>query len=325
MLFSCKRNPLKVDIANIKDEVNIVNFGDELFNIQGKDTLKTINALSLKYPDFFNLYTYRVIRVGGIKDENFLKYMSVFLNDSLIRDVKHETDSVFSPQIKKKLAKGLVKAFKHYKYYFPKKELPTIYTYVSGFNQAVVTAEDIIGISLDKYLGRDCKYYNRLSNTPQYKVMNMHKDKILSDVVFAWGITEFEHPDCTTNLLDNMIEKGKLMYFVDAMLPDMPDSLKMGYTGEQLKWCYVNEPAMWTYLIEHKMLYTTKRMNIVRYVNPAPNTSGFPLESPGRTGVWIGWQIVRLYMKKHPEVTLSQLMNDCDYQNILNKSGYSPE
>lgn len=324
ILCSCSRNPLKVDISDIKKEVEVVNFSDELFDLQGKDTVEAITALSQEYPDFFNIYTYGVIRIGGIKDETFFDYMSVFQNDSLIRDVKTKTDSVYGKKTKDRLRKDIVKAFKYYQYHFPGKELPVVYTYISGFNQSVVATKNIIGISLDKYLGRNCPYYEKLSNTPQYKIVNMHKDKILSDMVFEWGRAEFAHPDRATNLLENMVEKGKLMYFVDAMLPGMPDSLKIGYTVEQLKWCKANEPAMWTYLIEHKMLYSSKRMNIVRYVNPAPNTSGFPLESPGRTGVWIGWQIIRLYMKKYPDITLQELMDDCDFQRILNESGYSP-
>jgi len=126
-------------------------------------------------------------------------------------------------------------------------------------------------------------------------------------------------------LLDNMIQQGKLMYFVDAMLPEMHDSLKIGYTKLQLDWCKKNEAQMWSQLIEYKMLYSNKRMDIIRYINASPTTSGFPLESPGRTGVWIGWQIVRQYMKKFPETTLADLMQNSNYQQILNDSKYFPE
>ena len=66
-------------------------------------------------------------------------------------------------------------------------------------------------------------------------------------------------------------------------------------------------------------------MDILRFINDSPNTTGFPVESPGRSGVWIGWQIVRQYMKKHKEISLTELMNDTDYQQILNSSGYFPE
>jgi gliding motility-associated lipoprotein GldB len=321
--FSCKRNPLKVNISGIEKEVEVVQFDKPLFELEGKDTLNAFVELSNKYPDFFNLYTYRIIKIGGIGDEVFGELMTSFVTDSLIREVKATTDREFSAY--NKLEKQLKKAFKYYSYHFPNKELPTIYTYVSGFNQSIVTAENCIGISLDKYLGRDCDYYKQLSTTPQYKVMNMHKDKIVSDVAYAWGMTEFDDNNKATNLLGNMVQKGKLMYLVDAMLPTTPDSIKIGYTQQQLEWCQLNDAQMWTYLIEKEMLYSTKRMNTVRYINDAPSTSGFPIDSPGRTGIWIGWQIVRKYMKNHPEITLAELMANYNFQKILNDSGYNPD
>ncbi len=323
IIFSCKRNPLKVDISTIDEEVEVVRFDNLLFSHNQTDTSRAYVELSNEYPDFFNLFSYRVIKIGGINDEQFDKLMNTFLTDTLIQDVKAKTDSVFSDF--PKLEKQLKKAFKYYSYHFPEKKLPTVYFYISGFNQSIVTAENIIGISLDKYLGRDCPYYQKLNTTPVYKIRNMHKDKILSDLAYAWGITEFEEPNRVTNLLGNMIQKGKLMYLTDAMLPDVDDSLKIGYTSQQLEWCEMNEPQMWTYLIEKKMLYTNKRMDIIRYINDAPSTSGFPLDSPGRTGVWIGWQIVRQYMTKHPNITLAELMANFEYQKILNDSGYNPE
>jgi gliding motility-associated lipoprotein GldB len=323
VLLGCKPNPLKVDISNIEKEIEVVRFDKELFSIDGNDTVNAIVEISNKYPGFFDLFTYKVIQIGGIGDSLFYDGMKQFLTDTMILNVERLVDAEFSDFDKTK--NQLVKAFKYYQYHFPEKQLPTIFAYVSGFNQSVVTAEGIIGISLDKYLGRDCKYYKLLNSTPQYKILNMHKQKIPSDVAYAWAVTEFEHTNKTTTLLDNMIHHGKLMYFVDALLPEMHDSLKIGYTAQQIEWCERNEAKMWSQLIEKKMLYSNKRMDIIRYINNSPTTSGFPLESPGRTGVWIGWQIVRGYMKKHPGTTLAALMKNSDYQQILNDSKYFPE
>ena len=322
-LFSCKPNPLKVNISDIKTEIEVVRFDKELFDVNSADTLNSLTALSNKYPEFFDLFTYKVIQIGGIGDSLFPDGMKLFLTDTMILDVKKLVDDEFSDF--DKIEKQLKKAFKYFQYHFPEKDLPTVYAYISGFNQSVVTAEKVIGISLDKYLGRDCEYYRKLNSTPRYKVLNMHKNKIASDVAYAWGITEFEHTNAGTTLLDNMIHQGKLMYFVDALLPEMHDSLKIGYTKLQLEWCKKNEAQMWSQLIEYKMLYSNKRMDIIRYINASPTTSGFPLESPGRAGVWIGWQIVRKYMKKFPETTLPALMQNSDYQQILNDSKYFPE
>jgi gliding motility-associated lipoprotein GldB len=323
LFFSCKRNPLKVNISDIKTDIEVVRFDEQLFSIQSLNALNKITELSNTHPDFFNLFTYRIIRIGGIEDEYFPEELLNFVSDTMIINVRSLVEKEFSDF--DKIEKKLQKSFKYFQYHFPEKELPTIYAYISGFNQSVVTADKIIGISLDKYLGRDCPYYQQLSTTPQYKIRNMHKDKIASDVAYAWGITEFDETDKATNLMGNIIHQGKLIYFVDALMPKAPDSLKIGYTTKQLQFCENNEAKMWNYLIEKKLLFSSKRMDIVRYINDGPTTSGFPLESPGRTGVWIGWQIVRQYMEKHPEISLAELMQNSDYQKILNNSEYFPE
>ncbi len=322
-LFACNHNRLKVDVSGIDKNIEIVRFDKELFNLPREDSLSAYIALHEKHPDFFDLFTYKVIRIGGIDDEQFPNLMNQFLNDTMIQNVKHLVNNEFVNF--EPVTKQLSKAFKYYQYHFPDKELPAVYTCITGFNQSVFTAKNVIGISLDKYLGRDCKYYRMLSTTPLYKTVNMHKEKIPSDVAYAWGITEFPAKSPPTNLLGNIIYQGKLMYFVDALLPEMEDSLKIGYTKKQMEWCDKNEAQMWLYLVDKKLLYSNKRMDIVRYINDAPYTNGFPMESPGRTGIWIGWQIVRQYMKKHPEVTLSQLMENSGYQDILNASDYFPE
>ena len=322
-VYSCKRNPLKVNISNIDTNIEVVRFDNELFAADTSDLKSSLAALSNKYPEFFNLYTYKIIRIGGIGDEGFFDLMKTFLTDTMIQNVNRLVQNEFSDF--EKVHKELTTAFKYYQYHFPDKELPVIYFYVSGFNQSIVTADKIIGVSLDKYLGRDCSYYKMLSSTPQYKSMNMYPKKIPSDVAYAWAVTEFEYTNKATTLLDNMIHQGKLLYFVDALLPEEKDSVKIGYTSNQIEWCKNNEAQMWSKLIEQKMLFSNKRMDIIRYTNPGPTTSGFPLESPGRTGVWIGWQIVRKYMQKFPETTLDKLMRNTDYQKILNESEYFPE
>jgi hypothetical protein len=176
---------------------------------------------------------------------------------------------------------------------------------------------------LDKYLGNQSPYYEQLG-LPVYKRKNMNPDKLVPDVLYAWAITEWPKADNANNLLSQMIQEGKMMYFMDAMLPDMNDTLKIGYSKKQLEFCKQNEASMWTFLAEQKELFTTDRMSIKRYMDDGPYTASFGMESPGRIGIWMGWQIVRSYMKEHPEVKLSELLMSMDYQSILNQSGYRP-
>ena len=319
---ACQRNPLKPDISGIDIKINIKRLDSDLFKVTPQNQNSLIAELRKNYGEFFTLYNENIIALGDPSDSQYPSYLQAFLKDSMRIASKNKVDSVFNSL--NWLEKELETAFRYYKYYFPQKEVPQVYTIISGFNQSVVTTSNALGISLDNYLGVKCPYY-RMLGLPEYKKMNMYPEKIPTDVLYAWALSEFEQNDINDNLLSEMIYQGKLMYFLDCMLPDDPDYIKIGYQPNKTEWCKEHENGMWTYLIENKLLYTTDRMNIRRFIGPGPFTSSFTNESPGKAGVWIGWQIVRHYMKKNPNISLADLMEENDSQKILSQSRYAPE
>jgi len=318
----CQRNPLKPDISGIDVNISIKRLDQDLFKITPENQNSRIRELSTTYGEFFTLYNKNILALGDPSDPQYPSYLQGFLTDTIRITSRNKVDSIFHSL--KWLENKLQTAFRYYKFYFPQKDVPQIYTVISGFNQTIVTTPNSLGISLDNYLGVNCPFYVMLG-LPEYKKMNMYPDKIPTDALYAWGISEFEQSDTNDNLLAAMIYQGKLMYFLDAVFPDDPDYLKIGYQKEKIQWCKDHENGMWTYLIENKLLYANDRMNIRRFIGPGPFTSAFSKESPGKAGVWIGWQIVRHYMKKNPNVSLPVLMNEKDFQKILSQSGYSPE
>ncbi len=320
LLASCTQNPLKVNVSNVSVNVKVRHLDIYLLKLKQDEVQAAIPVMKSWYGDFFDIFTYRMIAIGGVEQPDFAQSLYSFVSDTLIRklelNVAQKVDTV-------QFRKELETAFRHYKYYFPGKEIPTIYTCISGFNQSVVIADKLIGVSLDKYMGRDCKFYEQLG-LPAYKRRNMHPGKMVPDMMQAWADAEWPKSDKENSLLSNMIHEGKVLYFLDAMFPEMNDTLKAGFTAKQLKFCEQNEAKMWTYMAEHKMLFTTDRMSIKRFIDDGPYTASFSEESPGRTGAWLGWQIVRAYMKSHPNVKLPDLMNNQNYQEILNQSEYQP-
>jgi gliding motility-associated lipoprotein GldB len=319
-LASCTQNPLKVNVSNVSVGLKIKHLDVDLLKLEQEQVQAAIPALKSAYGDFFDIFTYRMIGIGGVEQPNFAESLYSFVSDTLIRklelNVAQKVDTVL-------FRKELETTFRHYKYYFPEKEIPTIFTCISGFNQSVVIAQKLIGVSLDKYLGTDCKFYENLG-LPAYKRRNMNQYKIVPDMMQAWADAEWSKLERDNSLLSNMIHQGKVLYFLDAMFPDMSDTLKAGFTARQLIFCKQNEEKMWTYMAEHKMLFTTDRMSIKRFIDDAPYTASFSEQSPGRTGAWLGWQIVRSYMKQNKAIKLADLMNNTNYQSILNQSGYQP-
>ena len=320
ILISCTRNPLKINVSTISVDLKIKHLDVDLLKLKQDQVVAAIPVLKSSHGEFFDLFTYRMINIGGTEQENFPEMLYSFVSDTLIRELEtNVAENIDTIQLRK----DLELAFRHYKYYFPEKEIPIVYTCISGLNQSVVTAEKLIGISLDKYLGVNSRFYKQLG-LPVYKRRNMHPEKIVPDAIYAWAVTEWPKSDNANNLLSQMIHEGKMLYFMDAMLPEISDTLKIGFTKKQLDYCRKNEASMWTFMAEQKLLFSTDRMSIKRFIDDGPYTTPFTDQSPARTGAWLGWQIVRSYMNQNKDVELADLINNADFQMILNQSGYRP-
>ncbi|WP_321320712.1 gliding motility lipoprotein GldB [Labilibaculum sp.] len=317
-LFSCNSDTKSPDVSNIDLEVKIQRFEQELFAVKQKSDL---NKLRQQYPDVLQLYSNKVIGLGDSDDSDYMVYLNKFLTDSTMNQVADSVAKKF-PTLDKE-EKELTNAFKYLKYYFPGKPVPNCYSQISGFNQSIVVAQNLIGISLDKYLGKDCAFYSYLG-TPMYARENMIPERIVQDVVLAYALTEFPFTPLKDDLISNMIYQGKIRYFLQAMMPQKSEADVMKYSQNELEWCEENDELMWGYIIEQKHLFTSEYRTVIKYINDGPFTPGMPQESPSRTGIWIGWQIVKEYMAKHPEVTINQLMTENDYAAILRESAYQP-
>ncbi len=319
---SCsKKNRLDINISAVSIDIEVKRLDKELFELDPGNVEEKVPGLIEKYGEFFELYNARVINLGDPYDSAYSEHLTGFITDYTMNKVYGKVMEVY-PNVDG-IQTEIEQAFKRYKYYFPNKKIPALYTYIGGFNQSIVIADSILGIGIDKYLGKDCEFYDRLGYA-KYLQKNMNPGNVPTDVLRAWALTEFEYNDSSDNLINNMIYHGKTYYFLDAVFPDTPDSLKIGFTSDQMRWCIKNENQMWNYLIDQKLIFSTDYMTINKHINPAPFTSGYPNESPGRASVWLGWQIVKKYMDRNSGLTIKELMLDDDYQNILSESRYDP-
>jgi hypothetical protein len=319
--FCCSTREKKIDIGGIDLDIEILRLDRDLFAIEIDNIPEHLTSVSEKYGEFFEVFNHLIIRLGSHRSPAYPEYLRGFLTDFDIYRLNAEVERIF-PDLAN-ISNELELAFKRYMFYFPGYPVPDIFSYISGFNQSVVTAENILGIGLDKYMGAGHNFYHELQ-LPYYQRVNMHPGKIPSDCMIAWAMMEFEMDENAGNLLSHMIHHGKVLYFTDAMLPNQHDTLKAGFSLSGLEWCRKNESQMWTYLVENKLLFSTDARTINRFINPGPFTAEFTRESPGRAAVWLGWQIVRSYMKRNSHISLEELMLDTDYHAILTGARYRP-
>jgi gliding motility-associated lipoprotein GldB len=320
-ISACKEKKNAPDTSNITVTLKILRFDQDLFNTDVEKVKDSIPFFEKKYGEFFNAYNFKIVNLGNYKNPAYPELLQNFLTDFTMRDVYKSVEKTY-PNLDTIKAE-LTNAFKNIRYYFPSITVPVVITYISGFNQSIVTTDTILGISLDKYLGQETDFYKSLG-MPLFKRYLMNKAKIPSDAIRGWALAQFPFSDSASNLLSNMVYQGKILEFTKMVLPEEPDSLIFGLSSEQLEWCRNNEEKMWSYLVENKTLFKSDYLTINKYTGESPFTKDFGRHSPPRVANWIGWRIVDSYLQKNPDVKLSDLMHEKDFMEILRLSKYKP-
>ncbi len=242
--------------------------------------------------------------------------------DTLQLELYEETRKQFNAFSKGKLE--IEDLFKHLKYYFKAFKVPRVITTTSSvdYRNKVIITDTIALISLDTYLGEEHHFYGGIQN---YIRRSMKPEQIVVDMAVKYA-QKYSYQPKRKTLLDEFVYAGKLLYFMDKVIPFKTDAEKISYTEEELDWARANEEYIWRYFVDRELLYSTDSKLPNRFINPAP-FSKFYLEeidgeSPGRIGQYIGWQIVRSYMENN-DVGLQEMLNETT-ENIFNKAKFKP-
>jgi len=316
----CGCGKSNIDVSKVDIHLKFKRLDKDIFEQNYDSVIQSVPKLRDEYGKFLDLYSTQILKIGNTSDSAYGYMLREFSNHKDWRDVYIETQKVF--QNIDKIDQELILAFKHYKYYFPSKLIPDIYYHISGFNQSVVTDSSLIGIGLDKYLGSKSVFYE-YAQIENYRRYNMRPERISPDVMKAWFQMEFPYNDSVETLVSRMIYEGITLCFMKEMLPNIEDSLLIGYSGQQYNWCIKHQKEMWDYMIKHKLLYSSEFKDIRTFVNETPFTTLFTKESPGKTGVWMGWQIVKKFIDDN-DYSLPQLVQIRDYHWLFAQSNFKP-
>jgi gliding motility-associated lipoprotein GldB len=305
-LLSCSKNTVqKIDVSKIEVTVEVDRFEQKFYTT----TIETLPKLKSEYPYLFPTQNHDSVWIQKI-------------NNAEEKELSKRSEEVFKDFKNEKTQ--LEDLFKYIKYYHPSFKEPKTITLITNldYQSKVMYADSLLFISLDMYLGRKSEVYQ---DFPMYLAQNFDKSHLIVDVAESIRNTYFV-TSRSRQFIDLIIDEGKKMYMLDAYLPTLSDAEKMGYTIENLNWVEANEAQMWKYFIENKLLYSTDSNLISRFITDAPFSKFYidiDKESPGRVGVWLGWQIVRSYMSNN-NVTLQQLLQT-NAETIFKQSKYKPK
>ena len=321
---SCHRDPYKVNISGIQCDLVIRDLSRDIFETPPNEMAARTNELKFEYGRALEIYS-EVIGLGKTSDERWNSAFVMFATDMRNLDLWDDVKRVWPDN--RALTQELVNAFRHYKHYFPERQIPEVMTCISVFNNSIIVDDSLLMISLDRYLGADYEYYPALGIF-NYQARKMTPAYAASDCMYAWAATEWDYNDAgygTRTLLNTMLHEAKLVYFTRRMIPSLSDTILYGFTRRQMEFCRANEGKIWEYLVSHDLLFSSDGFMIRKFTGEAPFTSYLTEESPGRAVVWTGFRILERFMNNNPGITMQELMvmNDC--QALLAGAKYNPD
>ena len=319
-LFSgCQSNQLDVDVSEVDVKLDILRFEVDLF----ENKLNTLDAFKEKYGAFVNDYTMGIMGFPGNENEAFAQLM-LYKTDpnakrlyQLVKE-KYADFSVYE--------KELTQAYQYFKYYYPKDSIPAVITYISNFSLYMNPIGDgYIGISLDMHMGQDFAPY-QYTNIENYWKKILIPQTVSVHHITAHANDKFIIYNRGKHFLDELVYQGKLLYFLDATLKQVPDPIKIGLTQQEYDWCVKEQANIWAFFVKEKILYETDHRKFDRFFKEGPFTfaSGVPEKAPPMLGKFIGWQLIKQYMSENPKVTLPELMSTVNSEEILQKSHFKP-
>lgn len=315
---------LSIIIGNIasyasdnSSKVNILRFDKDLYAYISDPNKAKETDLQKKYPNLLPVFAQTITGSSS----NSLDALKGYFSHPELKKIYSEAINHFDNlnSYENGLQDALSNVFKE----LGTTKSPTFAVHISGFKENVIYVNNIISLSLDKYMGVNYPTYKRFFSAEQ--IAQMKPEYITRDYIKAWLMADFIKTESTNgNLLQEIIEQGKLLYALKIILSHTEEKDLLGFDDQQYNLCLANQKAVWNNLIKNR-LYSTDRQEInylFEYRGIAPSGSS-SIKIPHNIGGWIGLQIVAKYATE-TKSTLKEILKT-DEKTILRKSKYSPE
>ena len=267
---------------------------------------------------------YSVFLGGDLNNLLAVQYLKDFATDPFSIVLYQKVKTTFTDL--KEVEPLVEDVLAHFHYYYPDIELPTkAFTCVTGVHPDEAPVQIINGqivISLDWYLD-DEEVYDQIG-MPRYmslrrKLPTLAKD--MAEQVYMCYLYEWRKQG---QIVGEMVFYGRRNFFIEAMCPQLPDSVLLGYSSNQWQWAEENEGQVWADIVGNRRLYDAGLDAYMMYFGDGPFTQAYSNDAPSRLGEFFGLKIIRSFFSRN-EIPLQDLMQRKDLQIIFQDSGYKPK
>lgn len=161
---------LKTADSNAEDEQVSIDRYDRIESLYlTTGDYSALQQMNTGFPQQTRMLIEDMLHIGKVDDPDINTKFLHFFQDStlqrLLTDVELQYDDIDD------LNKELSAAFKKLKEELHDIEIPKVYTQIGSFDQSIVIGNKTLGISLDKYLGRNYPFYQQHYTEHQRQMM----------------------------------------------------------------------------------------------------------------------------------------------------------
>lgn len=210
-------------------EFKLKQFGEEgqstLVQVQRYDRLESrylttgdfsaLQQMNTEYPKQTRMLIEDILQLGEVNDAGINTKLLNFYQDTILQTIIAETETQYANM--SDINTQLSDAFKKLQKICPEITIPTVYTQISALNQSIVIGDNTIGISLDKYLGKDFEPYRRYYTAEQRQQMT--REQIVPDCMSFYLLSLYPLRDFENSTQQERdMHMGKIMWTVNRLL-----------------------------------------------------------------------------------------------------------
>lgn len=155
-----------------------------------------------------------VLGLGHVNDPDINSKFLMFFRDStlqrMIVDVQRQYDDI------EDINNDLSNAFDRLKEELPFIEIPQVYAQIGSFDQSIIVGNNMLGISLDKYLGANYPFYVEHYSEDQRKLMT--RSMIVPDCLGFYILSMFPIAAKEFTPLERDAHMGKIQWVVNKVM-----------------------------------------------------------------------------------------------------------
>lgn len=308
LLTGCKDGSQK-DYALSDIDIKVVRYDKLQYEATVMNSFLALQKMNIQHPQATKILIEDILGIGKVNSNRINEKMCKYYSDTLL--VKLMEDALVKYKDMSDIEQQLTEGFIALKEALPSIIVPRVYSQFSALNQSVVVGDSLLGISIDKYMGKDYPLYSKFYY--DYQTKSMSPENIVPDCFMFYLIGSYPYPwqEQPRTLFDVIVYRGKIAWTIEKIFNrDMDGQFSLGYTEEEAEWCETNKKDILEWMNEKGFIFNRSPMLIRSFIRNYAQLKFRGTKLPPSFTTWLGLRMVDDFMKENEDFTIQQLF-DC--------------